>query len=40
MGTGGMVAIAFGLGLIYGGMVLALIVGLRFATREEENQQH
>jgi hypothetical protein len=40
MGAGGMVAIGFGLSLIYGGMVVAIIFGLRFAAREEEDQQH
>jgi hypothetical protein len=36
MPPGAIVAMSFGLFLIYGGMVLAIIVGLRFAARDEE----
>ncbi len=36
MPPGAIVAISFGLGLIYGGMLLAIIVGLRFAGRDED----
>lgn len=36
MGAGPAIAIAVGLSIIYGGMVLAIIVGLRFAARDEE----
>jgi hypothetical protein len=40
MPPGAIAAIAAGLGLIYGGMVLAIIFGLRMAARDEEDQQH
>ena len=40
MSAGGIAAITIGLSIIYGGMVLAIIVGLRFADREEKDQQH
>ncbi len=35
MGAGPAIAIAVGIGLIYGGMLAAVIVGLYYANREE-----
>jgi hypothetical protein len=40
MPAGAVAAIVAGLSIIYGSMVVAIIVGLRFASREEEDQQH
>ena len=36
MPPGAIVAMSFGLFLIYGGMALAIIIGLRFAGRDED----
>ena len=36
MGAGGIVAIIFGLGIIYGGMMLAVFIGVRMAARDQE----
>ncbi len=36
MPAGAIVALSAGLGLIYGGMLLAIIFGLRMAGRDEE----
>jgi len=37
MGAGPAIAIAIGLGIIYGGMVVAVAIGLMYAAREEEH---
>jgi hypothetical protein len=38
MGAGGIVAICVGLGIIYGGMMVAVIIGIRMA--ENDQEQH
>ena len=36
MGAGGIAAIVIGLGIIYGGMMVAVFIGIRMAERDQD----